>query len=465
MIRLLLKPQTLVTLGTYGLPFAVAGGLLALNTGISGGPLEFRAAKWAGLFWLSVAAIVSYLVLLFICHRMGKANRREQFWVPLLAGLFVVILALAVLEIGIRVVAKPHPFGRQIGPLVLKSYEWDVTKNFNRELYENSLDSDAYYVGHSTFGWTIGSSRTSKDGLYASSTEGLRSQTAGDELMPIAAGTRIALFGDSFMFSEEVGYDDSLAHHLQNRLSDTHQVLNFGVPGYGIDQAYLTFTERSDRWSPRVAILGFIADDLIRAVNVYAFLKPTWGIPFSKPKFVLDEDQLELLNVPNIAPEKMFEAEFVSDLPHLSHDIEYFDFDWQRHVLHSSMIYRLLISAFPRYAPDNPNTSEEAISEIGARISSRFVKSATDRGITPVVLYLPSRTDFAGGEIAIRDSTIQRASELGIEIIDMTDCLSKNLDTEALFVTGGVHYSGEGNREFAQCLTDLVPALKAAAVH
>jgi hypothetical protein len=265
------------------------------------------------------------------------------------------------------------------------------------------------------------------------------------------------------MFSEEVSYEDSLASRMEDALGAKYQILNFGVPGYGIDQAYLRFTEEVDLWAPKIAILGFIADDLNRAVDVYTFLKPSWGIPFSKPRFLANEQGLQLLNVPTIAPDKMFGLEAISDLPHLSLEINYFDFDWQHKLLHNSFLIRVLATFLPKYPPENNATNPVAVSDLGARLAKQFVEDARLRGIEPILVYLPSRSDFRENStaVALKEATISKALTYGLQVVDMTGCLTESIDPERLFVEGGFHYAGDGNQVFASCLISLLPTLEA----
>lgn len=455
-MKQIVKTSTLVTLAAYCVPLAVLGCLLALNSGYSGIGIEFQSLKWSGVFWLSCAGLIAFGGLVIGTATFSKAPKTD-LWIPLIATSMVILVIALLTEGALRIVTTDNPSGRQIGSMILKPFEWDSTRQHNKELFANSLQADAYFVGHPIVGWAIGSSRVSADGLYESSVEGLRSERAGDHLAAATFDSRIALYGDSFMFSEEVSYRDSLAFHMNAALGDQHQIVNFGVPGYGIDQAYLRFEDSADTWRPSVAILGFIRHDLVRALDVYTFLRPSWGIPFSKPRFELDDSEnLKLNNVPNISPEEIFAADDIAELPFLELDPNYVAFDWQRQPVHGSMIFRTLASVFPRY-PVEDSTVEERAVEIGARIAQKFVEHARYRGIVPIVTYLPSRSDFNGASLALKQATIFRAFELGVEILDMTDCLSASTEYDDLFVVDGVHYSGSGNQVFADCLIARLP--------
>lgn len=52
---------------------------------------------------------------------------------------------------------------------------------------------------------------------------------------------RIAIVGDSFTFKLEVPYEKTWGHQFEIALGPGWQVLNFGVDGYGLDQAFLRY--------------------------------------------------------------------------------------------------------------------------------------------------------------------------------------------------------------------------------
>jgi hypothetical protein len=112
--------------------------------------------------------------------------------------------------------------------------------------------------------------------------------------------TRIAIFGDSFTFGEEVSDDETFAHQLE-RLLPGVEVLNFGVHGYGHDQELLYLREALPRYAPDVVLVGHVTDDSMR--NMLAFRS------FAKPRFRLGDGELELEGVPVPSPEEVLARE------------------------------------------------------------------------------------------------------------------------------------------------------------
>jgi len=87
------------------------------------------------------------------------------------------------------------------------------------------------------------------------------------------SGTRgsVAAYGDSFTFGEDVADDESWPYFLSQRLGT--QVDNFGVAGYGTDQALLRLRGHLDGgYRPRMAILGILSENIARVVNVHRLM-------------------------------------------------------------------------------------------------------------------------------------------------------------------------------------------------
>jgi hypothetical protein len=96
----------------------------------------------------------------------------------------------------------------------------------------------------------------------------------------------ISAYGDSFVFGADIpaadGWIEQLAHLLGCR------VANYGVNGYGTDQALLRFRRNANDEAP-VVLLGIFAEDVARNVNQYRALLGYELSPNSlKGRFVLD---------------------------------------------------------------------------------------------------------------------------------------------------------------------------------
>jgi hypothetical protein len=110
------------------------------------------------------------------------------------------------------------------------------------------------------------------------------------------AGTKISVYGASFVFGEGVTNEETFSAQLARRFDNS--VRNFGVGGYGPDQALLRLERHlSAGQRPEIVILGMASESLARIVNIYRKLYiPVESANFVKPVFVVDGDKGRVVN-------------------------------------------------------------------------------------------------------------------------------------------------------------------------
>lgn len=220
---------------------------------------------------------------------------------------------------------------------------------------------------------------------------------------PEPGGECVSLYGDSFTWSGEVEHEEAWGNVLAKRLGC--RVANFGVGGYGSDQAFLRFRENERDQAP-VVVLGHLAENIIRNVNQLRGLLHPRTPRGLKPRFVVDASgALELVPLPSFS---LDEYARVVDRPedHLPH--EYFLPDGPSGTLRLRFPFSLSVArAFgnfrvraelwrePWYAafyqPDHPAGGLE----VTTKILERFDAEARRRGRQPVVLVIPTGLDLA----------------------------------------------------------------------
>ena len=155
--------------------------------------------------------------------------------------------------------------------------------------------ANEYIRYDSTLGWSINSNAS--DDIYQSNSIGARSnhEYSSDPGVDVV---RFAAFGDSFTHADHVANHQTWSARWESLNPDV-EVVNFGVPGYGTDQAYLRYLEKADQINADVVLIGIMSENINRNVNTYIpFYRPdSW--PSTKPRFILDE-QGELSLVENI---------------------------------------------------------------------------------------------------------------------------------------------------------------------
>lgn len=407
------------------------------------------------------AALLCGIAAAAIVVRAGLRARGDGtrwFGMTVAMNAVTVTLALSLGEAAARLLSTRTPDGRTaVAGVPLLPYDWNAIVERNRELLRRAPNNISYFVPDELLGWTLGPGRRSKNGLYASSVEGIRSADPGvsyaKEKKP---KRRIAVVGDSFSFGLEVPFEDSWAHRLEQALGPGTQVLNFGVDGYGVDQAYLRYMRDARPWKPDLVIFGFINHDLYRSMAVYAFVSfPEWGLPFGKPHFVVENGKLELLNTPVLSPEQILKRASVFDLPFVQLDRGYQPRDWRWHSYYRSRLARLVLSRFEPAPVPGAQVSDAALAEVNAALFASFVETAKKEGSIPYLVYFPSRGDFSGQNRLAKDGILETFRERHIDHENLTDCIAKVGEPTA-FIAGRPHYSPAGNAAVAACLEPAV---------
>ncbi len=103
---------------------------------------------------------------------------------------------------------------------------------------------------------------------------------------------KIKTFGNSFTMGAEVSPEETFQAYIEQKTD--WDCLNYGVGGYGTDQAYLTY--KHTKIKTKYSILGVLSENIGRVVSVYpAYYMRTWLPP--KPRYVKKEDKFQLLEL------------------------------------------------------------------------------------------------------------------------------------------------------------------------
>ena len=417
----------------------------------------FLQSRPGYLFVAAVSGVVTSGITIIYRYYHADRVRGRTTTMTVAMNLVTVLILFTAGEGTIRALYKETPTGDVLGGAYLYPREWGKVVSYFRDPLRSHVGKAPFHVYDDLLGWTIASSRRSENGPYYSSAEGFRSQEVGTVVADQPATTRIVLVGDSYTFAEEVSFDESWGRQLEVRLGKNFQVLNFGVMGYSIAQAYLRYVKEVRPWHPDVVIFGFVDHDMVRAMGVYSFLTfPEGSSPFAAPRFVMKEGQLTLLNTPLPSPEQIFSARSINDLPYIEYDRSYDPFEWDRRYwtfITRSYLFRWLESWIPRYEIPMPEVSDVAMKAISLEIFRAFTEKVRADGSIPILVHLPgwSEEEYQAGYNALAPQILRTA---GLEYIDLTECLSKVPFVERLMP--GHHYSPKGNGAVASCLSEVV---------
>jgi lysophospholipase L1-like esterase len=343
----------------------------------------------------------------------------------------------------------------------------------HRELLSRITHQQPTYLDHDPLlGWSprpLGSTP-----LYRANAAGLRADREYP-LEPPPGAFRVAAFGDSFVHGDEVAFADTWGQQLEAEMAGL-ELINFGVSGYGVDQALLRYQSVGRRYGARVVLIGFMTEDLGRAVSTFRpFQFHDSSIALAKPRFVLEAGRLRLL--PNPFPrredyESLLRDETASMAVLGAHDAEYqaryhpSAFDFLRTVRVARLAWQTFVARTwqpPLKTPHGSfNPRSEAFS-LNLALIEAFVAAVKADGAIPLVVLFPGRTDprfAARAGVAPYEPLRQALVARGVPVLDLIQAIvdaGTRDDTTPLF--GGGHYSAAGNRVVARVLALRLAAL------
>ena len=419
----------------------------------------FLPSKPGMVFLLTIGTLVLAGVALIHQYLAHKRSSSSQFSLLVTMNLVTLMLVLVTGEIALKAASRSSVEGETVGGVVLRPKSWETLAQHYRQLINRAGGEQlSYLVYDDLMGWTVGPNRRSANGLYRSSSEGIRASEAGVSFASPTGKTRIALVGDSFTFGEDVTYEETWGYFLEKELGSQFQVLNFGVAGYGVDQSFLRYEKDVRKWKPKIVIFGFISNDAVRSMLVYPFLSfPDWDMPFAKSRFIVRNGELTNINEQPRTPQAIFSAESILELPLLEYDQGYVQSDWVRHFYHRSYLARLFVSWVRRCSIEGAEVTDEALVAVNASILETFVRSATEAGVIPLVVLFPNKKELSVSPLSKR--VLQRS---GVAYTDLSSCLLP-LNADDRFVPAHRHYSPQGNAVVANCLHKVVNEALASA--
>jgi hypothetical protein len=318
----------------------------------------------------------------------------------------------------------------------------------------------------STLGWRYRASYT--DAHNTTNGQGVRAARLYTPT-PRACTVRVAAFGDSFIYGNEVDDQDAWSAAAE-RMFPALEILNYGVGGYGLDQAYLRYVAEGAALSPHVVVIGFVPDDLGRLVNVYRRFLSIREVPLVKPRYVLGANgELELVPTP-IRRLSAYEkyVRWPREIIELGkHDAWYEAAIYENPGYDVSATDRLLSNLWIRLkrryiGPDRLfrggvfSASSTAFA-IQLAIFERFTEAVTARGAVPLVVMFPDRDALAAvkrGRLAAYAPLVRHLQAEGLPSLDLADAFlapAVPFQPEKWFMPGG-HYSPAGNRVVAAWL-------------
>jgi hypothetical protein len=329
----------------------------------------------------------------------------------------------------------------------------------------------SYMVPDGELGWVVAPDRDKRG--YRSNHAGIRADREYAPAPP-AGILRLAAFGDSFTHASDVANPSTWEVRLE-ALGSHLEVLNFGVPGYGPDQAFLRYRREGRAFHPHVVLIGFMSENVGRVVNTFRpFYFPNSGMAFGKPRFELDGDGLKL--VPNPLPDEEAYGRVLTDPQRELARVGEHDYYYQRRSRRSALDFlpsvRLAWVVRDRYF-DQPierggvyNPRSEAF-EISQRVVEAFYREVEKDGSLPVVVLFPQRRDLRARsehKPVIYASLLDAFRRRGLLTVDLMGAFDRYDPQYSLARKKFIHYPPEGNEMVAHYLVDWLREQKIDSV-
>lgn len=234
-------------------------------------------------------------------------------------------------------------------------------------------------------------------------------ETSGDRIRgaePIGLSkpdgvNRIVSVGDSFTYGVDAGEFENFSA-LLDRHEDL-QVLNMGVPGYGIDQSYLKYKQHGAKYEPDTVLFGIYVGDYERTRLTFSY--------GPKPVFNWSSGQLSLQGVPVPRPVEEV-ARIGAELNGIVYLQELFGNLWQR------LNYSAIDDS------DYFEETDKIVAGILAQLKSELLPTQK-----LVIIHIPRAEAFTERD-EFRDEANRRLltiyDELQLDVIDLNEVFSSD---------------------------------------
>ena len=310
-------------------------------------------------------------------------------------------------------------------------------------------------------GWTFRPNAESRNGLYYYNSDGIRTNSTSHEytIYPQTQILRIAIFGDSFTHGSDVPFENTWGYYLENILKgggiDT-EVLNFGVSAYGMDQAFLRWKKNGSKYSPHLVIFGFQPVNVKRNVNLIRCLQRIGtGIPFTKPRYVLEGEDLRLVNIPTVEP--IMIPNIIRNIDNwelVKYEYYYNQKDYGDHVWYKSRLLSFVITAISRKNSRSIYSLNSEPAIITLKIIQQFKKDVEYNGGKFIVVHLPRKSDMRAllNEKSLPYYDLLKKLEEFSQVIHPEHEMLKKAKSSSIASLYIKHYSPRGNKIIADTI-------------
>jgi hypothetical protein len=281
---------------------------------------------------------------------------------------------------------------------------------------------------------------------------------------PPPGALRIAAFGESFTYGSDVKLPESWTKQLA-ALHPSLELLNYGAPAYGTDQAWLRYRKTGAEYRPHLVFIGYMPENLARCVNVFrAFYSSMYrDAIFTKPRFRHANGHLDLIPNPvaTIAAHERLLRNERQVLAELGRNDFHYQERYSEGPLDFSAVVRLgkmlwwrlgrYLVGEPIYAFDGAYNPRSEAYGLTLAILDAFYRDVLEHDALPVILVLPDAIDLERSRRKARPryrGFLEHFRARGFRHIDLLEVLRANesrYSVSELTVAWG-HFSPLGNK-------------------
>jgi hypothetical protein len=320
-----------------------------------------------------------------------------------------------------------------------------------------------YVVSDAMLGWTVRPDGVAP--LYRSNSQGIRTDPSRVFRKELPEDRlRIAAVGDSFVHCDDVPLEATWPYQLERERDDL-ETLNFGVPGFGTDQAYLRWRRDARPFLADVTILGIWPEDICRNVShVRYYLNPASDFGL-KPRFELLDGSLRLIGIEEVGDAGLIRTlSAPEDDPALARVDGWYSADETTPRWHDCIRTARALRSFSsllerKHRRDAIYWSEtDPAVAVTLAIAERFAADVREQGSIPLVVVFPMRSMLP--EIATRGSLpiVGRLAARGVATLDVSPVFAAQPDPATLFTASG-HLAEGGNRIVAREILSRIETL------
>ena len=214
--------------------------------------------------------------------------------------------------------------------------------------------------------------------------------------------TCIEMFGDSFTFSADVSSEFAWPAQLSKLINC--KVNNFGVRGYGSDQA--TMRHELTEVTAKISVLNHLSENVIRNVNQFRTLIYPTNTVTLKPRYVIsDENTLDLIPKPDLnkfdiinsksLKQKLQNEYFIpGGLSGIKEKLLFpYTLSFLDTIINHYHVNSKLLS-FPKYKKFYDKNHASNALNITYKIMEKFIYNSKSKGQLPIITIIPTCRDL-----------------------------------------------------------------------